>query len=85
MGLGMSDTATRSIQLDESWKAVLQSEFDQQYMLRLREFLLAEKQAGQTIYPPGSEIFAELDTTPFDVAAQRGAYRQGRASQFTSG
>jgi len=66
MGLGMSDTATRSIQLDESWKAVLQSEFDQQYMLRLREFLLAEKQAGQTIYPPAPEIFAALDTTPFD-------------------
>jgi len=62
----MTDTATRSIQLDESWKAVLQSEFEQDYMRQLREFLLAEKQAGQTIYPPGPEIFAALDATPFD-------------------
>ena len=60
------DTATRSIQLDESWKAVLQSEFEQDYMRQLRAFLLAEKQAGQTIYPPGPEIFAALDATPFD-------------------
>lgn len=62
----MTDTATRSIQLDESWKAVLQSEFEQDYMRQLRAFLLAEKQAGQTIYPPGPEIFAALDATPFD-------------------
>lgn len=62
----MSDTATRNIQLDESWKAVLQSEFDQTYMQRLREFLLSEKQAGQTIYPPGPEIFAALNATPFN-------------------
>ena len=62
----MSDTATRNIQLDESWKAVLQSEFDQAYMQRLREFLLSEKQAGQTIYPPGPEIFAALNATPFN-------------------
>lgn len=62
----MTDTATRSIQLDESWKAVLQSEFEQEYMRQLRAFLLAEKQAGQTIYPPGPEIFAALDATPFD-------------------
>lgn len=62
----MTDMATRSIQLDESWKAVLQSEFEQDYMRQLRAFLLAEKQAGQTIYPPGPEIFAALDATPFD-------------------
>lgn len=62
----MTDTAARSIQLDESWKAVLQSEFERDYMRQLREFLLAEKQAGRTVYPPGSEIFAALDSTPFD-------------------
>ena len=62
----MTETATRSIQLDESWKAVLADEFEQDYMRQLRAFLLAEKQAGQTIFPPGPEIFAALDATPFD-------------------
>lgn len=62
----MSEAATRNIQLDESWKAALAGEFEQEYMHRLREFLLAEKQSGQTIYPPGPEIFAALDATPFD-------------------
>lgn len=62
----MTETATRSIQLDESWKAVLADEFEQPYMRQLRAFLMSEKQAGQTIYPPGPEIFAALDATPFE-------------------
>ena len=35
-------------------------------MRELARFLRAEKAAGKTIYPPGSQIFAALDTTPFD-------------------
>jgi len=35
-------------------------------MQALREFLRVEKVAGKTIYPPGPEIFAALDTTPFE-------------------
>lgn len=38
--------------------------FEQPYMQALREFLVQEKAAGQTIYPPGDEIFAALNTTP---------------------
>ena len=33
-------------------------------MLALRSFLLAERNAGKTIYPKGSEWFAALDATP---------------------
>lgn len=32
----------------------------------LRTFLQGEKAAGKTIYPPSRDIFAALDTTPFE-------------------
>lgn len=35
-------------------------------MRSLRSFLLAEKKAGKSIFPPGPDIFAALDRTPFD-------------------
>jgi uracil-DNA glycosylase len=54
----------RSVQLESSWQAVLQQEFSQPYMQKLREFLLQEKQAGKHIYPPGHLIFNALNSTP---------------------
>ena len=54
------------IKLDESWLSPLQSEFDAPYMLALRSFLMAERNAGKTIYPKGSEWFAALDATPMN-------------------
>jgi uracil-DNA glycosylase len=56
----------RDIKLDPSWKALLQQEFELDYMRALRAFLLAEKQQGKQIYPPGPDIFNALNTTPFD-------------------
>ncbi|OCX52584.1 uracil-DNA glycosylase [Mucilaginibacter sp. PPCGB 2223] len=55
-----------SIDLEASWLHVLKSEFEQPYMLKLKEFLKAEKAAGYTVYPKGSEIFNAFNTTPFD-------------------
>ena len=52
------------IKLHESWLTPLQAEFEAPYMLELRSFLLAERNAGKTIYPKGSEWFAALDATP---------------------
>jgi uracil-DNA glycosylase len=54
------------IKLHESWLKPLQGEFDSPYMVSLRQFLVAEKQAGKRIFPPGSEWFHALDTTPLD-------------------
>ena len=62
----MSDTAERDIRLEASWRQRLQSEFQQDYMQQLRQFLRHEKQAGKVIYPPGEQIFNALDSTPFD-------------------
>ena len=48
----------RSVQLEASWLTLLADQFDQPYMQQLREFLVAEKRTGKTIYPPGANMFA---------------------------
>ncbi|GLI98156.1 uracil-DNA glycosylase [Sphingobium sp. BS19] len=58
----MSDT----VKLHDSWKVPLANEFDEPYMLALRQFLLAEKGAGKHIFPKGSEYFRALDLTTLD-------------------
>ncbi len=65
----MDDTAAQqtSIKLVPSWLRVLGDEFDQPYMLQLKEFLRAEKRAGKTIYPSGDNWFNALNSTPFDA------------------
>ena len=61
-------TASSAIALRSEWREPLQGEFDAPYMAELRRFLLAEKAAGKTIYPRGSEWFRALDlTAPADV------------------
>jgi uracil-DNA glycosylase len=52
------------IQLDQSWKDVLQDEFNKPYMQALKAFILSEKQQGKVIYPKGSEYFQALNLTP---------------------
>jgi uracil-DNA glycosylase len=53
------------IQLESEWKAQLQTEFQQPYMQKLKNFLLTERHAGKTIYPRGAEIFNAFTHTPF--------------------
>ncbi|MGH8114598.1 MAG: uracil-DNA glycosylase [Rhodanobacteraceae bacterium] len=55
------------LKLEQSWKTRVGDYFDRPEMIALREFLRAEKRAGKRIYPPGPQIFAALDTTPFDA------------------
>ncbi|GAC1308817.1 MAG: uracil-DNA glycosylase [Mucilaginibacter sp.] len=54
-----------AIDLEPSWLAVLNDEFDKDYMVQLRAFLKEEKQAGNKIYPKGSDIFNAFQKTPF--------------------
>ena len=56
---------SREIKLDASWLNEMGDEFEKPYMGELRQFLLEEKQKGKTIFPPGQQIFAALDRTPF--------------------
>ena len=52
------------VRIEESWKQALQSEFDKPYFAGLVSFLHEEKAAGQTIYPPGGQIFRAFELTP---------------------
>ncbi len=52
------------VKLHPSWLAPLAVEFAQPYMRVLKDFLLAEKAAGERIFPKGSEWFRALDLTP---------------------
>ncbi|TSJ39586.1 uracil-DNA glycosylase [Mucilaginibacter corticis] len=55
-----------AIELEASWLEVLGDEFEKDYMLKLRQFLKEEKQAGKIIYPKGGDIFNAFAKTPFD-------------------
>lgn len=55
-----------NVQIEESWKQVLADEFSQPYFAAIKAFLVQEKQAGKTIYPPGPLIFNAFNRTPFD-------------------
>ena len=54
------------LRLQAGWKALLGDWFERPDMQALAAFLRAEKAAGRRIYPPGREIFAALDHTPFE-------------------
>jgi len=54
-----------AIELEPSWLEVLGDEFDKDYMLKLKQFLKEEKEAGYKIYPKGSDIFNAFNKTPF--------------------
>lgn len=54
------------INIHDSWKSVLQAEFSQPYFVQVKATLLAAKQAGQVVFPPGKMIFNAFNRTPFD-------------------
>ncbi len=55
----------KKIQLPPSWLAALGPIFEAPFMKELRAFLVEEKKK-HPVYPPGSEIFNALNTTPLD-------------------
>jgi len=54
------------VQIEPSWKEVLQNEFSKSYFEEIVAFLKTEKAQGKIIYPPGSLIFNAFDKTPFN-------------------
>lgn len=55
------------IRLEPSWKAHVGDWLRRDDMQALSAFLRQRKAAGARIYPPGPEIFAAFDATPFDA------------------
>lgn len=50
--------------INPEWLEVLRPEFEQPYFSELKSFLLEEKKQYR-VYPPGNQIFAAFDYTPF--------------------
>ena len=57
---------TKEVQLHDSWLSRLGDQFEQEYMYKLREFLVTRKRHQAVIYPPGGQIFNALNSTPFE-------------------
>lgn len=83
-----SDLALRdgiNVNLESSWKEVLQQEFSKDYFKNLVAFLRQEKRQGKMIYPPGNQIFAALDKIAFKdvrvvILGQDPYHGQGQAN-----
>lgn len=54
------------VNIEASWKQVLQPEFNKSYFENIVAFLKTEKAQGKIIYPPGSLIFNAFTKTPFN-------------------
>ena len=54
------------VRLAPSWQARVGDYLERPEMRALGDFLRAEKAAGKRIYPPGPQMFAALDATPFE-------------------
>lgn len=55
------------VRLHPSWKERLQDALLSEPMQELRGFLLQQRERGVRVYPPARQIFAALDSTPFDA------------------
>jgi len=53
------------VKIEESWKKVLNGEFDQPYFESLVKFV-KDEYTQHTIYPPGKKMFNAFDSCPFD-------------------
>ena len=60
----MNETADRT-KLEPSWKARIGDYLQREDMQALSAFLRERRANGARIFPPGPQIFAALDSTPF--------------------
>lgn len=72
--------------IEQSWKERLKNEFQKEYFTVLKSFLVAEK-SKYAIYPPGKQIFAAFNFTPFDnvkivIIGQDPYHGAGQANGF---
>lgn len=59
--------AEHPVRLEPSWKARVGDWFEREDMRALSAFLRERKARGARVFPPGPEIFAAFDATPFDA------------------
>lgn len=52
-----------AVQMEESWKKLLNTEFEKEYFQNIRDFLTEEKKKWKTIYPSWWDIFNAFNST----------------------
>jgi uracil-DNA glycosylase len=72
------------VKIEESWRQVLESEFEKEYFLRLTSIIKKEMSENILIYPKGNLIFNAFNSTPFDkvkvvILGQDPYHGQGQA------
>lgn len=55
-----------SIKIEESWKEILNDEFNKIYFKEIKKYLIKEKKEWKRIYPEEKNIFNAFNSTPFD-------------------
>lgn len=54
-----------SVRIEQTWKDSLENEWNQDYFIRLTDFV-RDRYRTTTVYPPAGKIFAAFDSCPFD-------------------
>ncbi|MBI2356949.1 uracil-DNA glycosylase [Candidatus Dojkabacteria bacterium] len=54
------------VKIEESWKEVLEDEFDKEYFIELTNFV-KDEYSKKKVYPPPSQIFNAFNLCPFDA------------------
>lgn len=54
------------INLQDSWKEILEDQFSLPYFQKLKQRILIDKEHGKIIFPPGPQIFRSLNETQFN-------------------
>jgi uracil-DNA glycosylase len=57
---------TQYTNIGPGWTECLAEEFEREYMLELKRFILEELKKGKTIYPHGSEVFSAFKASPLE-------------------
>ena len=52
------------VKIEQSWKDVLNGEFEKDYFVKLTEFVRSEYLSGKTIYPEPKNIFNAFNLCP---------------------
>jgi uracil-DNA glycosylase len=76
--------STKKVQIEDSWYALLEDEFEKDYFNHIRTYLRQEKENHKIIYPPGPLIFNAFNTTPLEqvsvvILGQDPYHRPGQA------
>jgi len=58
--------ANTDAQIEEGWKQALADEFAKPYFAGIKQFILQQKQASKTVYPPGPLVFNAFNLTPYN-------------------